>query len=185
MFFNYILDNNIIFYSIFAGTAGFISYKFVSSYLNSFHKDIGVQTEAWEDYSDRPSQLAFNSSTSLDTVTPLTSPTDYICQSIVQTTPEVGTQTITDGGSSVTTVLPIPPVNIEIIPNPDIVNISDVNTIYLSKIQEISQLYPKELYDAVVTQSDLNYLIKSFTIEQLSASSFNEYVLLLINCFSG
>lgn len=55
MFLNYILDNNLVFYGIFATTAGFIGYSFVSSYLNSFYIDKGIQTDAWEDYSDRPS----------------------------------------------------------------------------------------------------------------------------------
>jgi hypothetical protein len=40
--FNYILDNNILFYAGFSATAGFIGYKFVSSYLNSFYLDKGV-----------------------------------------------------------------------------------------------------------------------------------------------
>jgi hypothetical protein len=45
--FNYILDNNAFFYAGFSATVGFIGYKFVSSYLNSFYYvDKGVQTEA-------------------------------------------------------------------------------------------------------------------------------------------
>ena len=67
---NYIIDNNVVFYSGFAGTVGFIGYKFVSSYLETFFVDKAVQTEAWEDYSDRPSQIASDSITSTDTVTP-------------------------------------------------------------------------------------------------------------------
>jgi hypothetical protein len=50
---------------------GFIGYKLASSYLNSFYLDKGVQTEAWEDYSNRSSQIAPESVTSLDTVTPI------------------------------------------------------------------------------------------------------------------
>jgi hypothetical protein len=87
--------------------------------------------------------------------------------------------------STVTTILPVPPVNVEIVPNQDILVTSDINTIYSSKIQEISQLYQKELYDNVMTNSDLISLIKSFTIEQISASNFNEFVILFINCFNG
>ena len=59
--FNYLLDNNIIFYSIFATTAGFIRYSCISSYFNSSYIDEGIQTEAWEDYSERASQIASES----------------------------------------------------------------------------------------------------------------------------
>jgi hypothetical protein len=31
---------------MFAGTVGFMGYKLVSSYLNSFYEDKGIQTEA-------------------------------------------------------------------------------------------------------------------------------------------
>jgi len=115
---NYALDNSLLFGVAFAGTAGLIGYKFVSSYLNSFYLDKGIQTSAWEDYSDRPSQIGSQSLTSIDTVTPISeniSPT-------IQTTSEIGIQTLTDGTSTVTTVLPIPPVNIEMVPNPDLTN---------------------------------------------------------------
>ena len=166
--FDYILDNDIIFYTLFASTAGFIGYKFVSSYLNSYYVDEGVQTEAWEDFSERASQIASDNLTSMETETPV-SP---IVTNISDT-------------STVTTILPVPPVNVEIVPNQDILVTSDINTIYSSKIQEISQLYQKELYDNVMTNSDLISLIKSFTIEQISASNFNEFVILFINCFNG
>jgi hypothetical protein len=46
MLFNYLLENDLVFFSVFTGTVGFIGYKFVSSYLNSFYIDKGVQTEA-------------------------------------------------------------------------------------------------------------------------------------------
>jgi hypothetical protein len=44
--FNYALDNGLLFGVAFAGTVGFIGYKFVSSYLNSFYVDKGIQTDA-------------------------------------------------------------------------------------------------------------------------------------------
>jgi hypothetical protein len=43
---SYLLDNDLIFYGMFATTVGFIGYKFASSYLNSFYVDKGVQTDA-------------------------------------------------------------------------------------------------------------------------------------------
>jgi hypothetical protein len=69
-------------------------------------------------YSNRPSLFGPESVTSLDTVTPSS---DNVSPAVsVPSTSEVGIQTITDGTSTVTTVLPIPPINIETVPNPDI-----------------------------------------------------------------
>jgi hypothetical protein len=47
MIFNYLFENScdLVFYSTFAGTVGFIGYKFVSSYFNSNLVDKGIQTE--------------------------------------------------------------------------------------------------------------------------------------------
>lgn len=115
---NFLIDNNYIFYGLYASTAGFIGYKFVSSYINCFYVDKGIQTDAWEDYSERASQLASNSVTSIDTVTPKISPTEYINSTpTVQITSDIGIQTITDSASTATTVLPIPQVEVLMIPN--------------------------------------------------------------------
>jgi hypothetical protein len=46
MLFNYLFGNDLVFFSVFTGTVGFIGYKFASSYLNSFFVSKGVQTEA-------------------------------------------------------------------------------------------------------------------------------------------
>lgn len=110
MLFNYIFDNDIVFYSLFTCTAGFMGYSLITSYLDSFYVDKGIQTDAWEDYSNRPSQIASDSLTSIDTVTPRFSPTDYVNTGPQINTIEAGTQTITDNMSTVTTVLPIPPI---------------------------------------------------------------------------
>jgi len=113
MMLNSLLNNDLIFYSMFAETVGFMGYKFISSYVNSFYVDKGVQTDAWEDYSNRPSLIGPESVTSIDTVTPISQ--------YVSPTSEVGIQTISDRVSTATTVLPIPPVNIETVPNSEIV----------------------------------------------------------------
>ena len=122
--------------------------------------------------------------TSIETQTAQFSPVEYI-----DVGSQVGTigvvETTTQGIETISTVLPIPPVHIEVIPNPDIQNVLDVNSIYLSKVQELSQLYQRELYENVMTNSDLIYLVKTFTIEQISSSNFNEFVLLWISCFNG
>jgi hypothetical protein len=46
MLFNYLINNDLVFYSMFAGTVGLIGYKFASSYLNSFYVDKSIQTDA-------------------------------------------------------------------------------------------------------------------------------------------
>jgi hypothetical protein len=46
MIINYFINNDFVIYSMFAGTVGFIGYKFFSSYLNSFYVDKGTQTSA-------------------------------------------------------------------------------------------------------------------------------------------
>ncbi len=51
-------------------------------------------------------------------MTPRTSPTEHF--NLAQSFSDVGTQTITEGANTATIVLSIPPINIEIVPNPDI-----------------------------------------------------------------
>jgi len=118
MLFNYLINNDLVFYSMFAGTVGLIGYKFASSYLNSFYVDKSIQTDAWEDYSERLSQIGSKSLTSIDTITPISKNISPV--STLQTSSDLGIKTITDGSSTVTTVLPIPSINIERIPNPDL-----------------------------------------------------------------
>lgn len=119
---NFILDNDITFYGIFIGAACHAGFSFWSSILydNKVFIDSAVQTDTWEDYSDRPSQIMLDSLTSLDTVTPRISLTEYISKIVTRTTFETGIEILSGDTSTVTTVLPIPPVNIEVIPNPDI-----------------------------------------------------------------
>ena len=144
MLFNYILDNNVFFYAGFSVTVGFIGYKFVSSYLNSFYVDKGVQTDAWEDYSNRSSKMAPESVTSIDTVTPISENISPV--TTLQTTSEIGTQTISDRVSTATTVLPIPPVNIETVPNSE--NVRGVTNLTM----EIS---PIELNPDLIKQMEI------------------------------
>jgi hypothetical protein len=44
--FNYLTNNDLLFYGLFAGTAGLMVHKIISSYLNSFYVDKGIQTDA-------------------------------------------------------------------------------------------------------------------------------------------
>jgi hypothetical protein len=68
--------------------------------------------------------MAPESVTSIDTVTPISENISPV--TTLQTTSEVGTSIISEGASTVTTILPIPPVNVEIVPNSEIVNIGTV-----------------------------------------------------------
>jgi hypothetical protein len=183
MIINYLINNDLVFYGMFAGTVGFIGYKCVSSYLNSFYEDKGIQTEAWEDYSNRPSQIGSNSATSLDTVTPISeniSPTFT-----TRTISEVGTLTTTDGTSTVTTVLPVPLVNIETVPNSDIIELNTLKSLQESKFHEINELFSKEFFHNVITEADLTYIIKGFTISEINSANINELILSIIECFNG
>ena len=181
--FNYALDNGLLFGVAFVGTAGFIGYKFASAYLNSFYLDKGVQTDAWEDYSNRPSQMGSNSVTSIDTVTPISENISPV--STLQTTSGVGTLTTTDGASTVTTVLPIPTVNVETVPNPDILELNVLNSLQESKIHEINELFSEELFNNVITEADLTYIVKSFTITELNYRNINEIILSFMDSFNG
>ena len=154
MLFNYLINNDLVFYSMFAGTVGLIGYKFASSYLNSFYVDKSIQTDAWEDYSERLSQIGSKSVTSIDTITPISKNISPV--STLQTSSDLGIKTITDGSSTVTTVLPTPPVNVEIIPNPDIVNTGTVvieNTRASDYFAHIT--WVQQSVDAMMARADL------------------------------
>jgi len=181
--FNYTLNNDLVFYSMFAGTVGLIGYKFISSYVNSFYVDKSIQTDAWENYSNRSSQMAPESITSIDTITPISENISPI--STLQTTSGVGTLTTTDGASTVTTVLPIPTVNVEIVPNPDILELNVLNSLQESKIYEINELFSEELFNNVITEADLTYIVKSFTITELNNRNINEIILSFMDSFNG
>jgi hypothetical protein len=100
--------------------------------------------------------------TSLDTVSPV-SPNYIEGVSAAQTTSEVGISPITEGISPVTTVLPVRPVNIEVVPNPDILNISNlidkgVQTISTENtiiITEVIPVFPDSLDSGVLQYADL------------------------------
>lgn len=92
--------------------AGIIVYSIAKAYINSFYVDKEMQTDAWENYSEGPSQIIQTSPTSIGTNTPIFSPIENT---------DIASETIIENASTVTTILPIPPINIETVPNPDIV----------------------------------------------------------------
>lgn len=167
---NYLTNNDLIFYGAFAGTVGFIGYKLVTSYINSFYIDKGVQTEAWEDYSNRTSQMGAKSVTSIDTVTPISGNISPVFTT--NTTSEIGTQTIIESSSTVTTVLPVPPINIEIIPNQDI----KVYDLHELKTQEIMELFSEDINKNGLTDTYVKHVIDSFSITQLNSEDINEAI---------
>ena len=123
--FNYILDNNTIFYSLFAVTGGLLGYKLVTSILETQYIDKNIQTDAWENYSDRPSQILETSSIITDTQTPVFYPVEQINEGIQVNSEvtEIGIQTSLGSSSTATTVLPIPPVEVLMVPNIDLIDL--------------------------------------------------------------
>jgi hypothetical protein len=56
--FDNIININMVSSIIFTSCIGYIGYSLIKSYTKPFYyKDIGIQTDSWEDYSDRPSQI--------------------------------------------------------------------------------------------------------------------------------
>jgi hypothetical protein len=132
MLWNFIIDNDLIIYGTLIGIACHIGLTYLS--FNQTYVDASVQTEAWEDYSPGPSQvLADNLSpvltdnlTSLDPLTRISPISETIASTTVNT---------------VTTILPIPPVNIEVIPNPDIaVGIINNSYLYADRAEQIADM---------------------------------------------
>lgn len=121
---------------MFATSVGILGYKFATSYLNFFYKDKGVQTSAWEDYSNRTSQMDSNSVTSIDTITPISPAFTSETENTMSTMSPVSPSLTSDTTQTLSTILPVPPVNVEIIPNPDLVgyNLSHKSLVEL-KIQ--------------------------------------------------
>jgi|ERR1700677_538730 hypothetical protein len=125
------LDNDIIFYSTLIGFVGFIGYSLISEYFSKSYTEKGVQTDAENNLSDTPNQIIQENLTSIDTLSPVSS-----TSSLIPTTSEVGIQTIAGN---------VTPVNIEVIPNPDIVGrvIDPSNAEYLAaKADQLNALDP-------------------------------------------
>jgi len=153
---NSLFNNDLVFYSLFAGTVGFIGYKFASSIWNNSENNSDF------DYLN----------TDLDTSSNVYS--------------DLGIQTIPNSVSTGATVLPTPPVNIEIVPNPDLVEYAlSHKSLVKSKIQEINGLYGKEMFDYTITNADLTYIVNSYSITQLNSSGINEAILNIMSCFNG
>ena len=154
-FLNYLLDNGIVYSSIFAGSIsliGFVLYKSITD--DSFNTDY--------DYLN----------------------TDLGGSSNINS--EVGTQRVPSDISSETTILPVLNQHVEIVPNKNIIEYtSSNNSVINSKIEEIKGLYSKEIFDNVITDADLTYIVKSFSITELKSSDINNIILTIMECFNG
>jgi hypothetical protein len=129
------LDNDLVFYGLFIGVIGGIGYSFASKILRKSYMEKGVQTDAGENYYDKPSQIIPENVSSIDTLSPVSS-TFEDTSTLIPTTSEVGTQTITGD---------VTPVNIEVIPNQDIAGrVVDIsNAEYLAaKVEQLNALDP-------------------------------------------
>lgn len=85
-------------------------------------------------------------------------------------------------------MLPIPPVNIPIVSNSEIkINQyhDSLKSLQIEKIPEIKGLYNNELYNNMITDADFNFIVESFTIDQLNLKNINEIILTFITCFNG
>ena len=129
------LDNDLVFYGLLIGAVGVIGYSFTSKFFSKSYIEKGVQTDAGENLSDRPSQIIPDNVTSIDTLSPLSS-TFKDTSPLIPTTSEVGTQTIAGD---------VTPVNIEVIPSQDIVGrVVDLsNAEYIAaKVEQLNALDP-------------------------------------------
>lgn len=131
---NNFIGNDILFYGMCAGVVchfGIFLYNSIP-YGKKEYTETGVQTDAVEVPSDKPSQIIQENIPSIDTLSPVTS-TIKNTSSVIPTTSEVGTQTI------------FPPVNIEGVPTPDIARrvIDPSNAEYIAtKVAELNALDP-------------------------------------------
>jgi len=141
------LDNDLVFYGLFIGVAGAIGYSFISKILSKSYVETGVQTDAEKNVSDIPNQTLQENVASIDTLSPVSS-TDSIetlspvsstfkdTSSLIPRTSEVGIQTISEN---------VTPVNIEVIPNQNIVGrVVDLsNAEYIAaKVEQLNALDP-------------------------------------------
>jgi hypothetical protein len=129
------LDNDLVFYGVFIGAVGSIGYSFTRRILSKSYVDKGVQTDAGENLSDRPNQIIAENITSKDALSPVSS-TFKETSTIIPTTSEVGTQTITED---------VTQVNTEVVPNQNIVErVVDIsNAEYIAaKVDQLNAIDP-------------------------------------------
>lgn len=70
-----------------------------------------------------------------------------------------------------------------IVPNPDLLDIKQ--SLVDKKIYEINELYKEELFNNVITDADLSYIVKSFTVADLNSSDINNIIFTIMSCYNG
>ena len=133
-FLNYICDNDIIFYGMFVGVVCHLGLSFLSSiqHGNKVMTETGVQTDAVVDLSNGPSQIIPDNPPSIETLTPVT-PAFEDTSTITPTQSQVGTPTIAAD------------VNVEVVPNLDIVGtvVDPSNAEYIAaRVDQLNALDP-------------------------------------------
>jgi hypothetical protein len=53
------------------------------------------------------------------------------------------------------------------------------------KIQEIKELFGVEMYNNVINDADLTYIVKSFTVAELNSNNFHDLILSIMDNFNG
>jgi hypothetical protein len=131
---NNIIDNDILFFGMFAGVVCHLGFSFVRA-IQPVKKEMtetGVQTDALEESSDRPSEIIQDNLTSIDTLSPV-SPAFEDTSTIIPSSSQVGTSTIAED------------VNIEVVPNQEIVGsvVDPSNAEYIAaKVEQLNALDP-------------------------------------------
>lgn len=160
---NHILDQDILFYGMFAGVVCHMS-LFLLSVIPKEKIEKGVQTDALEEFSDRPSHIIQDNLNSIETVTPVSQTiedtsvaipstsqieTSSTSQVAIPSTSQVGTSSTSQAGTPSTSQVGTPTIaeniNIEVAPNPDIVGraIDPSNAEYIAaKVDQLNALDP-------------------------------------------
>src|ERR1700761_3397444 len=144
---NHILDQDILFYGMFAGVVCHMS-LFLLSVIPKEKIEKGVQTDALEEFSDRPSHIIQDNLNSIETVTPVSQTIEDTSVAIPSTS-QVGTSSTSQAGTPSTSQVGTPTIaediNIEVAPNPDIVGraIDPSNAEYIAaKVDQLNALDP-------------------------------------------
>lgn len=172
-------DSDMMFYGIFIGVVGGIGYSLARQIFSKSYVDQSVQTDAKENFSERPSGIENLSEkvSLIETQTPVSS-----TSTLVPTTSEVGAQTDVSSSSTfkdtsslipttseVGTQTDVTPVKIEITPPQDIVErvVDPSNAEYIAtKVDQLNALDPfgarpwtadrvNTMIDSLGTMSDL------------------------------
>lgn len=130
------LDNDLVFYGTLIGVVGVIGFSITRQIFSKSYTEKGAQTDADPNLSDKPSQIIPDNVTLNNTLSPVSSTFKETSEIGIQTTSEVGIKTIAGD---------VTPVNIEVIPNQNILGkVVDLsNAEYIEdKVEQLNALDP-------------------------------------------